>query len=484
MTINDFKRIARLLKESYKELEDNGILVASDEYDKLVALIRDKILAMNGFTLEEYRKAKKQYLKEKEATQKEKKQAKRFNSLITKQTKERVTKEYVKNTVADAIKKNTKPPQVINKIVKEVTIEKPKIVETVREITKKETYDDRKLWEELSRLNKILSELNIPEPLDTEALEKKLKEEYESDFSALFEKSINTLNMPNFRKLGMGLQQQIDDIIEDMANQTEYKIDHAIDVILETYGVNVSVDKKKKDLLKFGRNPNVGSAATGYTIWATGADNAHETYVAANTNSIDSISSSTSGDTNITFVVEGHTESGGNKTFVTQSVTTNGTDGQTRVALTTPLNRVTRAYNNGSTAATGPIYIYENTALTSGKPTDTTKIHLTIPTNRNQSEKASTSLSSTDYWIITGFRGSMLEKAASFADVALQVRINGKLFREVEDVSCSDASNGIMEFNPYIIAPANSDIRLVAVSDSTSRDVSGGIQGFLAKVIS
>lgn len=112
----------------------------------------------------------------------------------------------------------------------------------------------------------------------------------------------------------------------------DYKIKHAQDIILADYGDIVSVDEKKKDLLKFGRNTNVGTASTGYTIWATGADQANETYVATNTNSIDSISSGASGDTSKSLVVEGHTESGGNKTFVSQSVTTNASNGQTRVA--------------------------------------------------------------------------------------------------------------------------------------------------------
>lgn len=264
----------------------------------------------------------------------------------------------------------------------------------------------------------------------------------------------------------------------------EPRIAQAINEIRNEYSDSVSVSLKAKSLLKFGFSPGVADASTGYTIWATGADDAHETYVAANTNSIDSISSSTSGDTSRTFVVEGHTETGGNKTFVTQTVTTDASDGQTRVALTTPLNRVTRAYNNGSTAATGPIYIYENTALTGGKPTDTTKIHLTIRSGRNQSEKASTSLSSVDYWIITGIRGSVVEKTAVTADVSLQIRRNGKLFREVEDVTTSNGVAGLINFNPYMIAPPNSDVRLVAVSSSASViDMSGSITGYLAKIV-
>lgn len=261
----------------------------------------------------------------------------------------------------------------------------------------------------------------------------------------------------------------------------DYNITYAINNILSDYGDVVSVYDKSKNLLKFGRNPNVGASSSGYTIWYTGQDQAHETYVADNTNSIDSISSSNTDDTEVVRV-EGHTMSGDNKTFVVQTATLSG---QNRVALSTPLNRCTRvAHNNeSSTNLVGEVYVYENTSLTNGKPTDTTKIHLTVPAGKNQSQKASTSLSSSDYWIVTSFRGSVLEKASAFVDVALQIRVQGGVFREVEDVGCSDSSSGIFNFKPYLTIPKNADVRLVGVSDSTSRDVSGSIQGYLAKII-
>lgn len=258
------------------------------------------------------------------------------------------------------------------------------------------------------------------------------------------------------------------------------EIQYAIRRIEADYGDRVSVNAKQKLLLKFGRNPNVGSDSTGYTVWYTGLDQPHETYAAANTNSIDSISSSSTSDTNKEVTIEGHTESGGNKTFVVQTATLNG---QTRVALSTALNRLTRIYNSGTTNLVGNVYGYENTAISAGKPVDTTKIHITLPAGKNQSQKASTSLSSVDYWIVNTMNAAMLEKASGFADVAIQIRQNGFVFREVEDVACSDANDGNFEFRPYLIVPKNSDVRLVAISDSMSRDVSGSIQGYLAKVI-
>lgn len=258
----------------------------------------------------------------------------------------------------------------------------------------------------------------------------------------------------------------------------DWEIKYAEDRILADYGDVVSVENKAKGLLKFGRNPSVGSATTGYTIWNNGQDEENETYVAANTNSIDTISSTSASDT-MEFTVEGHTESGGNKTSVTQTVTLTGT---TKATLTTPLNRVNRAYNSSGTNLVGDVYIYEDTAISGGKPTDTTKIHARIAMEKNQTEKAATALSSVDYWIITGFRGSIVEKAAANADIELQIRLPGGVFRPREEVTASNAHNGVFLFKPYLIVPPNSDIRLVAVADGANTDISGSIQGYLANI--
>lgn len=59
-------------------------------------------------------------------------------------------------------------------------------------------------------------------------------------------------------------------------------IQYSLSRIYSEYGDSVSVSSKNKDLLKFGRNQNVGSNSTGYTIWFTGQDQSHETYVNTN----------------------------------------------------------------------------------------------------------------------------------------------------------------------------------------------------------
>ena len=170
----------------------------------------------------------------------------------------------------------------------------------------------------------------------------------------------------------------------------------------------------------------MGSSARS-TIWYTGQDEDNETYVADNTNSIDTISSSNASDTEVVNV-EGHTMSGGDRTFVVQQATLNG---QNKVTLATPLNRLTRIAHaqESSTDLVGEIYGYEDTTIVAGKPSDTTKIHITVPAGENQSEKASTSISSQDYWIVTKISAGYLEKTGSnICDVRIEVREQGGVF--------------------------------------------------------
>lgn len=254
-------------------------------------------------------------------------------------------------------------------------------------------------------------------------------------------------------------------------------IQQAINEIYSSYGAVVSVYEKQKSLTKFGRSVQVQTTASTIMTLPTGTFN--ETYVS--TNIIDTISSSSSADTQ-TVTVEGHTISGSDLTFVVQNTTLMG---QNKVTLATPLARMTRLYNTGSTNFAGVVYGYEDQSIMSGVPQTDSKVHLMVPIGTNQSEKASTSVSSTDYWIITSYYASLLNKTAAFADVQLQVRRFGSVFRTQADIGVS-SGGGVSQlvFNPYLIAPANSDIRLIAIASANGTDVSGGTTGYLASVVS
>ena len=249
-------------------------------------------------------------------------------------------------------------------------------------------------------------------------------------------------------------------------------MEHAKQVIFADYGVNVSLEAKNKDLLKFGRSVQVQTTATTLMTLPTGTYN--ETYVASDLiNSI--ISTSTADGESVT--IEGHTLSGSNLTFVSQTKTLTG---QTVATLGTALARVTRVYNNDGTELAGVVSVTETDTYASGVPVTPAKVHLQIRAGKQQSEKASTSLSSSDYWVITSFYGDVLEKTARSAEVVLEIRLFGKVFRQVASISCSENHRGNFNFKPYLIVPPNADIRLRAAASAAS-DISGGIEGSLLK---
>ena len=131
---------------------------------------------------------------------------------------------------------------------------------------------------------------------------------------------------------------------------------------------------------KFGAALDFDSGDGEVTVWDGAADGtAWELmrYVYSTTADIDSISSESGADTQEITLVGLDTD----YNEVTQSATLNG---QTRVALTTPLIRLYRMYNNNSSDLAGHVVAYVNTALTAGIPTDKTKIRAIIDPNAQQ----------------------------------------------------------------------------------------------------
>lgn len=221
MEIKDFKKIARTLKSVYEEVEKEalkvGIIKLTPEWDKLIKKARQEVLNANGFTLEEYREAKDNYLSiEKEKEKLLKNTGRSFESIIEEESS-KLRK--IRNEADDVLEelKRTKIPSkeeietLYNKALKEyirdvvvereVIVEKPKIIK--EKIIQKVGYDDKKLNKKIDALAKELS--NVPKL-------KYIKDYVMSDFGERFKENINILNMPDFRKLAMGLQAQIDEI--------------------------------------------------------------------------------------------------------------------------------------------------------------------------------------------------------------------------------------------------------------------------------
>ena len=68
MTSKEFKRVGRMLKRIYVELEDQalseGIDATSDEYVEIQNTVRSELLKKIGFTDREYVEAKQEVLKQ------------------------------------------------------------------------------------------------------------------------------------------------------------------------------------------------------------------------------------------------------------------------------------------------------------------------------------------------------------------------------------------------------------------------------------
>jgi hypothetical protein len=244
--------------------------------------------------------------------------------------------------------------------------------------------------------------------------------------------------------------------------------------IQATYGDYVSIDKKAKSLIKFGKSAAL-STNTLETVWSVGGN---ETYIS--TNDISFISSSSASDTE-QVTIEGHTVLNGEFTFVVQTATLNG---QNAVGLTIDLARVSRMYNSDSTELVGRVVVYENATLSGGIPTDATKIHIDIPAGFQQSFKAATTFSNTDYFIMTGFYGAVSAKASAAVDFYVEIREAGKVFLPKGSFTASSTGGASdISLDPAIIVPKNADIRIRAETVTNNAIVFGIFKGYLAKVL-
>lgn len=244
--------------------------------------------------------------------------------------------------------------------------------------------------------------------------------------------------------------------------------------VYNQFGVEVSVDAKAKSLLRFGRNPNLN--LTRQTVWTLGG---HENYV--DDNLITHISSSSALDTQL-IRLECHTvDANGDFTFVVQTVQLQG---QTKVALPTPVARVSMASNVNGTNLVGAVYVYEDTAITAGVPVDLTKAHINIPAGSNQSFKAATTFDYETYAFVTQGFGGVGNKQTANIEFELEVRPKGGVFTQgAAIVAGSSSGNFNVTLDPVAIVPANADLRVTCISDNAGADAFVNFNLYMAKVI-
>lgn len=199
-------------------------------------------------------------------------------------------------------------------------------------------------------------------------------------------------------------------------------------------------------------------------------------------NDITSLISTSTNDAE-TITLEGHTVSGGVTTFVVQSKALNG---QTAVALDTPLFRVTRMYNASTTNLEGNVAAYEGGATTGGKPDTDSTVHALITAGEQQTQKASTTISDADYWIINQFTLSDVDKANSYSEARIEIKpVGSAVWRPVtQNIAATDsAATTVVPLCERVVVPPNHDVRIAVRCNIAGVTVAGGMQGILAKVI-
>lgn len=244
--------------------------------------------------------------------------------------------------------------------------------------------------------------------------------------------------------------------------------------IYAQYGLVVSVDAKAKSLFRFGKVTNLTLLRT--TVWSLGGN---ENYLSSNT--ITHISSSSTADNQL-IRIESHTvDASGDFTFVVQTVTLNG---QNKVALPTPVARVSMMTNANSHNLVGSVYVYEDTAITAGVPTDLTKAHCQIPAGTNQSFKAATTFDKDTFGIVTQGFGGVGNKQTANVEFELEFKPKGGVFIQGASVVAGSASGNFnINLDPAIVIPPNGDLRVTCISDNAGADAFVNFNLYMAKVI-
>ena len=250
---------------------------------------------------------------------------------------------------------------------------------------------------------------------------------------------------------------------------------------------NVDLQEGVRTLRKFGR-ANLVTKSVRNTIMTQGSTAVlNETLTTANL--VDTLSS-TAANTAVLGVQGFTVDTSGDLTFVDQDVTMNGSTGAT---LGTPLSRITRMYVKEGTfaspSASVAINVYAsestNTGLSTGLPSSMAYCKAVMPAGINQTEKAQTCTEDGEYAAIQSVTATVPEAASptgtAAADISLEVKKKGGVFRPVglELAVGAQQRTGTVYFDPPVVVPPNSDVRLVGSASTTDLVVSGAINGVL-----
>ncbi|MGW8256929.1 MAG: hypothetical protein ACWGMZ_05540 [Thermoguttaceae bacterium] len=196
-------------------------------------------------------------------------------------------------------------------------------------------------------------------------------------------------------------------------------------------------------------------------VWSyTGQD----FFTLSTTADIDTLSSSSAADVGAayTMLVKGLDA---NYTPVNQFVVPNG---QNKVTLTTPLIRVYQVINVGTTPTAGDIYLYVDTAIVAGVPTDTTKVRGFSSIDEQSFSTSLVTVPDGHYGILRGIAMSLIKKTATLVQIyTVQKLYNGVIQeRPIVALNTNGTSAYVRQFEFGGTAPPRTDFWLRAESDS------------------
>lgn len=246
-------------------------------------------------------------------------------------------------------------------------------------------------------------------------------------------------------------------------------IGYALNRIEREFGDRCEVNRK--DLNKFGGNPAVGVTEVSLNSW--GADEVFQT-----SNVTLKMSSSSASDTSGVFIEYAFLNSKNEFEFAAMQATL---DGQNKVTLPSAAARWMRMYTSGDVA--GDVYIYRDGAITAGVPDDLTTVHNAIPAGDNQSQKAGTTITHSNYFLMSSYWADVVKKTGASITIKIKIREFGGDFRSAPRRGASDSNGLRQEYDSYFIVKPGSDIVITATSSVASTDVTAGFNGMFADIV-
>lgn len=209
-------------------------------------------------------------------------------------------------------------------------------------------------------------------------------------------------------------------------------------------------------------NPNLSLGEIS-TVWYYGT--VESTYRFSTSGQIDTLSSSNSGDNQFVLI------SGLDFTTWKQVDQVIQLQGQSKVALETPLIRVNKMFNVDTTRTSGDVYLYENTDINSGVPIDTSLVRSFFSFVEQDSLTGVYTVPSGKTGFFISLFSSLAIKQTASVIITGSARINGGVFMPGERFSLNSSGTTSISTLNNTFQPFPEKTDLITTADSNSNGV-------------